>query len=334
MNIQLSFTNSILLFILSAGCIWYFCTKLSEIVDYIDNAFKLGSAFGGTIMLSIVTNLPEIAITLNSAIKGNTDLAVGNILGGITVQSALLVLFDFAGGKNTKPLSTLTSDKTSLLQGLFLVAILSLVIIGKQFNEAFLFSRTTPPEILIFITWIASIFAMKRFQKNNPEASVHMPSKKTMTKFSSVVWLIIVSIAVLVFGVLLEITSNTIAVHLHITGVLFGATILALITSMPEISGGLAFVKHKSYKPIISDIFGGNIFLPVLFLPATLITNKAIIPTSSNIDIYLTVTSIIITTIYLMGMIVQNAEKKFGLGIDSWVVLGVYVCSILGMFYL
>jgi cation:H+ antiporter len=335
MNFDLSFNQSIIIFIISILCIWYFCNKLSVIVNFIDDKFNLGSAFGGTIILSIVTNLPEIAITVNGAIKGNVDLAVGNILGGIVVQSVLLVLFDFSGRKQNKPLTTLTSNKTSILQGLFLIIILLFVIIGKQLNASLVFARTTPPEILILIVWLVSILAMRKFQSGNAtETTTVTPASSKLTKTSALVSLIIISILVLVFGVLLETTSDTIATHLNINGVIFGATILALVTSLPEISGGLAFVRDQSYEPIISDIFGGNAFLPVLFLPATIITNKAILPAADNIDIYLTAVAILITCIYIIGMIVSVPRKKFGLSRNSWIVLMIYLLSIIGMFFI
>jgi cation:H+ antiporter len=334
MDFELSFSQSIIVFIISVLCIWYFCNKLSVVVNFIDDKFNLGSAFGGTIILSIVTNLPEIAITISGALKGNVDLAVGNILGGIVVQSVLLVLFDFSGRKESKPLTTITNTKTSILQGLFLIIILLFVILGKQFNETLVFARTTPPEILILVVWLVSILAMRKFQSADTDntSTVSSVSSK-LTKTSAIISLIVISIIVLIFGVLLETTSDTIATHLNINGVIFGATILALVTSLPEISGGLAFVRDKSYEPIISDIFGGNAFLPVLFLPATIITNKAILPTAENIDIYLTAVAILITCIYIIGMIVSAPGKIFGLSRNSWIVLIIYVLSIVGMFF-
>ena len=143
--------------------------------------------------------------------------------------------------------------------------------------------------------------------------------------------MVFISVIVLIFGVLLETTSDVIATHYNINGIIFGATILALVTSLPEISGGLAFVKTKTYQPIISDLFGGNAFLPVLFLMATLITNDSILPKAHNMDIYLTSVSIIITLIYIIGMVLKLPSRKKGLGIDSWVVLIVYLFSIVGM---
>ncbi len=335
MDLSLSLTQNIIIFIISGACIWYCCNKLSDIVDYIDSIYGLGSAFGGTIMLSIVTNLPEIAITMNGALKGNIDLAIGNILGGITIQTVLLVLFDFASRKEHKPLTTLTNSKTSILQGLFLVGILACVLIGKQLPENLLFNRTTPAEWLIVCGWIGSIAAMKVFQKNNAnECYTPKETELSLTKTSAIVWLVVASVIVLVFGVLLETTGDAIASSLNMNGVLFGATILALVTSLPEISGGLEFVRNKSYKPIISDIFGGNSFLPVLFLPASLITGKAILPSIDTTNTYLTVVSIILTTIYIMGMVIAGRKRKFGLGVDSWVVFICYLLSLLGLTYL
>src|SRR5690606_6895956 len=103
MELEFGITLNIIVFIIASGTIWYFCTKLSDLVDFIDAEFKLGSAFGGTLILAVVTNLPEIAIITNGALKGDVGLATGNILGGIAIQSVLLVLFDFASRKQRKP---------------------------------------------------------------------------------------------------------------------------------------------------------------------------------------------------------------------------------------
>jgi cation:H+ antiporter len=331
MQLNLSFNYSIAIFIVSVILLWLFSNKLSSVVNYIDDHFKLGSSFGGTIILSIVTNLPEIAITVTGAIKGNTDLAIGNILGGIVIQSLLLVLFDFVSRKEKKPLSNLVSDKASIIQGLFLIIILVFVIIGKQLKPSDIAFRTTVPELLILFSWITSIIILKKIQSKKEPASKKAKSKLTPT--IALIWMISISLIILIFGVLLEETSNTIATHFKIDGIIFGATILALVTSLPEISGGLAFVKDKTYQPIISDIFGGNAFLPVLFLFATLISNKPILPKAHNVDIYLTSIAIIITAIYIIGMIIKLPNRKFGLGVDSWSVLVIYLLSIIGMFF-
>ena len=65
----------------------------------------MGEALGGLILLAIVTNLPEIAITVSAALQHNLELAIGNILGGIAIQTVVLVVLDVFGLGNKDPLT-------------------------------------------------------------------------------------------------------------------------------------------------------------------------------------------------------------------------------------
>lgn len=79
-------------------------------------------------------------------------------------------------------------------------------------------------------------------------------------------------------GVVLERAGDAIADDIGLSGVLFGATVLAVATSLPEISTGLQSVRHGDDQLAVTDIFGGNAFLPVLFLIATLVSGQAVLP--------------------------------------------------------
>src|SRR5690348_18204766 len=68
-------------------------------------------------MLAIATNLPEIAITASAALAHQLDVAVGNILGGIALQTVVLVVLDAAGVRPRKPLTYLAASLTLLLEG-------------------------------------------------------------------------------------------------------------------------------------------------------------------------------------------------------------------------
>ena len=85
------------------------------------------------------------------------------------------------------------------------------------------------------------------------------------------------------------------------SGVLFGATVLAAATSLPELSTGLASMKLQDYQLAVSDIFGGNAFLPVLFLLASLLSGEAVLPHAQKTDIYLTGLGMFLTLICCRG---------------------------------
>src|SRR5690606_19850119 len=90
-------------------------------------------------------------------------------LGGIAMQTLLLVIFDAASnGKEKPPLSTLTSSKTAIIQGLMLCLILGLVIMGTQFKSTFVNYRFSPVEISITIAWLLGLLILKRNQNFVP----------------------------------------------------------------------------------------------------------------------------------------------------------------------
>jgi cation:H+ antiporter len=84
----------------------------------------------------------------------------------------------------------------------------------------------------------------------------------------------IAALITLVAGVVLERSGEATASHIGLSGVLFGATVLAAATSLPELSTGLTSVRDADFQLAMSDIFGGNAFLPVLFLVASLLSGR------------------------------------------------------------
>jgi cation:H+ antiporter len=129
----------------------------------------------------------------------------------------------------------------------------------------------------------------------------------------------------------LELSGGNIAGQVGINGVLFGSTFLAAATALPEVSTGLAAVRLGDYKLSVSDIFGGNAFLPVLFLLAGLLSGTAPLPQAQSSDIYLTGLGALLTAVYLYGIIFRPRLRFLRMGVDSLVVLILYVVGIAGL---
>ena len=81
-------------FALAAGAVWIAGIQLSNTADALDAKFWLGETLGGLILLAVTTNLPEIAITATAALHHDLGVAIGNILGGIALQTVVLMILD------------------------------------------------------------------------------------------------------------------------------------------------------------------------------------------------------------------------------------------------
>jgi cation:H+ antiporter len=340
------------IFTMSAAAIWIAGVKLSDTTDVLSTRLGLGEALGGVILLAIATNLPEIAITASAAWSGNLGVAVGNILGGIAIQTVVLVALDAFGMREKVPLTYKAASLTLVIEGLLVIAVLTVAIMGTQLPASLVAARVAPGSLLIAILWIVGVWLVSRANKGLPwhdpagdapdtqdEPKGHSKNKKAGTAGGkgastgqAAAMFAIGAVVTLVAGVVMEQAGDGIARHVGMSGVLFGATVLAAATSLPELSTGLTSTRLGDYQLAISDIFGGNAFLPVLFLPATLISGKAVLPQAQDTDIYLAGLGILLTSVYLAGLIFRPRRRLIGMGVDSFAVLVFYAIGTAGLF--
>lgn len=344
----------VVIFVAAAAITWVAGIKLSETIDVLDDRLHIGSAFGGLVVLAVATNLPEIAITVSASAAGNVEVAVGNILGGIAVQTVVIAVLDFFGrrGDGLKPLTYRAASLTLVLEALVVVAVLAVVVAGSQLPSSLEVARLTPDVVLIASVWLVGLLLVQRAGQGlpwheagvAPDATPHHPghrrhhrseeSKQAHTSRSTAKASAIFgasALATLLAGVVLERSGGAASSHVGLSGVLFGSTFLAIATSLPEISTGLQAIRQGDDNLAMSDIFGGNSFLPVLFLLATLIAGKAILPNANASDIYLTSLAALLTLVYAVGLIFRPQRRIAGMGIDSLMVIGLYLVGLAGL---
>ncbi|MEO7864338.1 MAG: sodium:calcium antiporter [Sphingomicrobium sp.] len=343
---HLPLTVLAVIFVAASAVVWVAGTKLSNTTDVLSERFHLGQALGGAILLAIATNLPEVAITTSAAISGDLGIAVGNILGGIAIQTVVLVLLDRFGIEKSVSLIHRAASLKLVVEGLLVVCVLVLAIMATQLPPMLIALRLSPGPVMIATFWIFGVWTIAHAKRGLPwgDAPADARSAKTKPKRASrkgpktptttaaVVGFLLAATATLVCGVLLERSGTAIAGHIGFSGVLFGATVLAAATALPEVSTGFALTRLGDYELAVSDVLGGNAFLPVLFLLAELISGRAVLPQAQATDIYLAALGILLTCIYLGGLIFRSKRTIGGIGLDSALVLLLYVVGMAGLF--
>jgi cation:H+ antiporter len=293
-------TPVLLAILVGAGVVtWVAGLSLSKATDVIDDHFHLGQALGGVILLGVAGTLPEIAITVSAALSGALGLATGNLLGGIAMQTLVLVLLD-ATSRKERPLTYLSDTLEPLHEGALVVSVVALAIMGALLPKSAAIGPMSPASIAIVVVWLLGILALNRTRtsqrwkavsgrgdgttgaepaEGDPAAAVNPMAGSSIRRV--VVVFCLAAGATLVAGVLLEQSGDALASRFGVNGVIFGATVLALITALPEISTGIAAVRMGEVGLAMGDIFGGNAIQVTLFLVADLLAGKPVLPEAS-----------------------------------------------------
>ncbi len=329
------------IFLAAAGVIWWAGIILAFTTDAIDTHFGWGEGVGGAMLLAFATNLPEIAIIIGCAFTNSMDLAVGNILGGIAIQTVVLVILDGPGLRERIPLMSTVRSLTIVVQGMVVISVLMFCVIGALLPRTMIAFRITPVEIGIVFFWLFGLWltAQNEDRESWRAGHEHMmeAAPKVVRRCSiqrAIVLFAIAASATLICGVAIELASVELAGRFHISGVIFGATILSAVTALPEVTTGLAAVKVGSFELAISDVIGGNAFLPVLFLLGSVLSGKALLPDAQGPDLYLTALGALLTAVYCAGAVFRSKRMLFGTGIDSLIVLALYIIGVAGLFFI
>jgi cation:H+ antiporter len=340
----------LLIFVASAAVIWVSGIQLSDYTDVLAERLHLGAALGGLVLLAVATNLPELAITVSAAASGQVEVAVGNILGGIAIQTVVLVAVDAFGVRSRQPLTYVAGSLRLVLEALLVVAILAVVVAGTQLPGSLDKVRLEPGPLLALLIWVIGLRLVSGPGSRLPwsesgeapdsqsEARGHSQKKtekkkteKGVSTFRAATTFGVAALLTLIAGVLLERSGGEAFGNLGLTGVLFGSTVLAAATSLPELSTGLASARNGDAKLAMSDIFGGNAFLPVLFVLVPLISGRAVLPRAQTSDIYLTALGALLTVVYSVGLIFRPQRQVLRMGVDSLAVLALYALGIAGL---
>jgi cation:H+ antiporter len=327
---------------------WIAGIGLSKSTAAIDRRFDLGDALGGVILLAIAGSLPELAITITAAANGNLGLAAGNLIGGIAIQTMVIVLCDAAASR-TQALTFLVGSLIPVLEGLLVVAVVAEVMMGALLPEHVAIGPVSPASIAIVVTWLAGVYTLNRVRRA-PRWEIEMPGSRpgrphrrvphraeeaapvqARSARLAIAIFVAASLATLAAGVVLEESGNEIADRAGVNGVVFGATVLALATALPEISSGIAAVRLGDHELAVADIFGGNAFQVGLFLVADLVAGEPVLPFAGDLNAWLAGLGIVLTTVYAWGVIVRREGCLVRLGRDSIIVVALFAFGIAGL---
>ena len=340
----------VVIFAAAAGAVWVAGVRLAELTDILSTRLGLGQALGGAVLLAIVTNLPEVAITTTAALSNHLDVAIGNLLGGVAIQTVVLVVLDVFGSRGARPLTYQAASVGLILEGALVVAVLIVAVGGSRLPKGAAPFGLEPAALLIVILWVAGLYLVNRASTSLPwheggqppdgqdppkgHASKQRASSRQHQSTARLAVLFALGAAVtMAGGYVLEESGARAAAHVGLSGVLFGATALAAATALPDVSTGMASLRLGDAQLAFSDILGANAFLPVLILLASVLSGEAVLSQAHATDIYLTALGALLTVVYITGLIFRPPNRIARMGPDSLAVLTLYTLGTVGLVF-
>ncbi len=328
-----------LIFVVSAGVVYASGTRLSRYADSIARQTGVGQALIGVVLLGGVTSLPEIAVGGSAAFGGNASLALNNLLGGFTMQVTVLAIADIAIRRGA--LTAVVPDPIVLLQGTLGILLVTLTVIGAAVGDIALFGAGAWTWGLA-VVFVYSIRTVLRAEKNpswqvigeppSPEIDQPDPAKE-LEKTGLLIATIVAAGLIFVAGYALSSSAEVLAERTGLGDSFFGAVFVAFSTSLPEISTVLAAVRLGRYVMAVSDIFGTNLFdIAVIFLADLAYPGGPILNEAGTFAIAAGLLGVLVTGIYLVGLIERRDLAVAGIGVDSLAVIATYLAGV-GLLY-
>ena len=130
---------------------------------------------------------------------------------------------------------------------------------------------------------------------------------------------------ILVAGVTLAHTGAALAEQTGLGMSFFGAVFLAMATSLPEVTTTVSLVRRQEYEMAISGIFGTNIFnVTIIVLVDALHPGGPVLPEVGRPASVGALIGIVLTSIFLVGLIERRDRVVLRMGYDSVAVLLAY----------
>jgi cation:H+ antiporter len=247
-----------LTFAITAALIVYAATQLARYGDVIAIRTRLSGMFIGLLLMAGATSLPELLTSISALNQNALNLAAGNLLGSNTFNMFLLAVVDMAS-RNQRLLRKAALKHA--LTGSLTVFMIGLVIFFMLADIEWKIGWMGLDSLALIISYI---FALWLIQGNeSPKTSTsHRPEipKDTPGLGLGVVGFLLAAAALVFVTPIMVRSANQIAEISGLGTTFIGTTLVALVTSLPELVTTLAAIKIGAADMAIGNLFGSNLF--------------------------------------------------------------------------
>lgn len=243
----------------------------------------------GLTIVALGTSMPELCVSVVSALKGTPDLAVGNVVGS-NIFNALLIV----------GVAALVAPMTILRSTVFKdvpCALVASVVLLMMCQNDWVITRLDGAILFVFFLVFMRL-TIKGATSAQPaplaaEENEASAGKQPMKGWLAGLWMV-VGLAALIGGSNLFVGGATeVARALNVSDAVIGLTIVAGGTSLPELATSVVAAKKGNSGIAIGNVLGSNVLNILFILGLTGMISPMHIEGITNVDLYMMLVSTI-----------------------------------------
>ncbi len=216
-----------------------------EITKY----FKISKLVVGMTVVALGTSAPELLVSVQAALKGSAAISIGNVIGSNIANIALVLAA-------TIILLPMKVKKQTILLDWPIMAFAFIMLFVFMYD-----GQLTRIEGFIFITFlIIYIFGEIKYSLHQSKGEKHVEEKKELTIPVALLIIVVSSIGLAYGANILVDGASALAKIMNISERVISISIVALGTSLPELSASIVAALKKETDISVGNIIGSNIF--------------------------------------------------------------------------
>ena len=251
---------NLLLIVLGIVLVIWGADRMTDGSVAIAQRLKITQIVIGLTIVAMGTSMPELCISMVSALKGTPDLAVGNVVGSNIFNTMLIVGVAAMVAPMTILRSTVKKDIPWAVFGSVALMLMCLDNDISRIDAIILFAAFT---IFMFLT-------LKSAKKKQADPSSNTEEEVKSHSILQATTLVIVGLACLIFGSNIFVDAATkVAQSLGVSEAIIGLTIVAGGTSLPELATSVVAARKGQSAIAIGNVIGSNVMNILLIIGAT-----------------------------------------------------------------
>ena len=246
---------NILFIIIGIALVLWGADRLTDGATSIAQRLNVPQIVIGLTVVAMGTSAPEFFVSFVSALKGTTDMAVGNVIGSNIFNTLLIVGVAAMVSPMVIATNTVRKDMPCAVIASLMLLLMSLDNELSRLDAALLFAA--------FILFM--LYTLHLAKTGKQEDDLQPPMKPLKAVFY-----LLLGLACLIFGSNLFVEAATeVAKSLGVSEAMIGLTIVAGGTSLPELATSLVAARKGNSGIAIGNVVGSNIFNILMILGFT-----------------------------------------------------------------